>query len=136
MNVEWRTTDEKIIKYANSSLNFDNVQLYIEKLHYVMDKEKVFLDNEIRLADLAKKINLSSHHLSQIINQHFKISFFDFVNRYRTKEAKRVISKNPERKLLQVAFDSGFNNKTSFVNSFKKFEKTTPSRFRETIINS
>ncbi len=131
INTEWKPTiKSNAVKYAKSSLNPDNISLYVERLNQLMVDEKVYLDKELRLTDLAEKMKLNAHHLSQLINQNYHQSFFDFINKYRIEEAKEMIEVNPEYTLLQVAFDSGFNNKTSFVNAFKKFEKTTPSAFR------
>ena len=136
MNVEWKVTGKKPVKYAKSSLAVEEVPLYLEKLNVLMKDEKIYLDSDIRLKDLAKKLHINSHHLSQIINQHCNLSFFDFINQNRIEEAKTIITNNPDKPLIQVAFDSGFNNKTSFVNSFKKFEKLTPSKFRDAIVTS
>lgn len=136
IDVNWKTVDEKVIKYASSSLNIENLTEYIDRLDSMIKEEEVYLDPKIRLKDLAKKIDVSSHHLSQIINQHYGITFYDFINKHRIEVAKELIVQNPERLLIDVAFDSGFNNKTSFVNSFKKFENITPSNFREQIISS
>lgn len=132
MKAEWKPTDRKIVKYAGSSLNVDDIPQYAERLKHLMKEEKIYLDSTIKLEDLAQRMDMSKHHLSQIINQHFKLSFFDFINNYRTSEAKSMIQNNPEFTMVKVAFESGFNNKTSFVNAFKKFEKVTPSEFRET----
>jgi len=130
MRTEWKPTDKRITKYANSSLNADDIPRHVEKLNRLMNVEKVYLDSEIKLKDLAKRMDISAHHVSQIINQHFKLSFYDFINNYRTSEAKNIIKNNPEFTMIKVAYESGFNNKTSFVNAFKKFEKVTPSEFR------
>ncbi len=131
LNTEWKTTTNgNSIKYAKSTLDPDSISVHVEKLNQLMTSQKVYLDKELRLTDLAEKMELNAHHLSQLINQHFHLSFFDFVNKYRVNEAKSIIQNNPDFTLLQVAFDAGFNNKTSFVNAFKKFEKTTPSSFR------
>lgn len=131
INANWEPAiKEPVPKYAKSSFDSGNISEYIEKLNQLMGIEKVYLDKELRLTDLAEKMGLTAHHLSQLLNQHFSLSFFDFVNKYRIDEAKEMIKNNPEYTLLQVAFDSGFNNKTSFVNAFKKFESTTPSSYR------
>ena len=130
MRAEWKPIDKKITKYANSSLNADDIPRHVDKLNKLMKIEKVYLDSEIKLKDLAKMMDISAHHVSQIINQHFKLSYYDFINNYRTTEAKEMIKNNPEYTMIKVAYESGFNNKTSFVNAFKKFEKVTPSAFR------
>jgi AraC-like DNA-binding protein len=86
----------------------------------------------LRLTDLAALVGLHAHELSQVINQSFAQSYNDFVNRYRVEEAKRLLS-DPAREadsLLTLAFEAGFNNKTSFNEAFKKHAGMTPSRFR------
>ncbi|MEP5610689.1 MAG: helix-turn-helix domain-containing protein [Cyclobacteriaceae bacterium] len=135
INTEWKTTENsQSLKYAKSSLDTQNISQYIEKLNNLLGDQKVFLDKELRLTDLAEKMELKGHHLSQLINQEYNVTFFDLINQHRVFEAKQIIKRNPEYTLLQVAFDAGFNNKTSFVNAFKKFEKSTPSQFRGTLI--
>lgn len=117
-------------KYQGSSLNKEEFPELITKLEQLMAADKVYLNNTIRLADLADKMGMSKHHLSQLINQQYGLSFFDFINKARVTEAKNIITQHPEYKLIQVAYDAGFNNKTSFVNAFKKFEGLTPSSYR------
>lgn len=131
MRTEWRPIENNS-KYEGSSLNQDEIPDYIIKLNRLMENEKVYLNNVIRLSDLSEMMTINKHHLSQIINQHYGLSFYDFINQFRVNEAKDIIIKHPEYTLHQVAFDSGFNNKTSFVNAFKKFEKVPPSKFRDT----
>ncbi len=131
MNAEWKSIEKKGQKYTKSSLKTEDIAAHINKLNELMSSKKVYLDNEIRLHDIAKMMDISSHHASQLINENFGCSFFDFINQFRVKEAKKLIIKNPKYTLLRIAFDAGFNNKTSFVNAFKKFEKKTPSSFRK-----
>ena len=127
----WADLNLKKQKYAGSTFDQDQRLVYVEKLEKVLQKESVYLNPSIRLGDLAKLVGMSSHHLSQLLNQHFQLSFFDFINKYRVEKAKELMKDHPDRILLHIAYDSGFNNKTSFVNSFKKFENTTPSKFKE-----
>ncbi len=130
VDVNWDAVDKSIAKYANSSLNRENMAAYLQKLEGLLQNEKVYLNPGIRLKDLAEKMNISAHHLSQIINEQYQLSFFDFINKHRVETAKQLILENPDRLLIDIAFESGFNNKTSFVNAFKKFTNTTPSKFR------
>lgn len=131
MRTEWKPI-ENGTKYQGSSLSKDEIPNHIIKLNELMQEEKMYLNNVIRLSDLAGMMTISTHHLSQLINEQYELSFYDFINQFRVNEAKSIIINHPEYKLLQVAFDAGFNNKTSFVNAFKKFEKITPSKFRDT----
>ncbi|WP_299440165.1 helix-turn-helix domain-containing protein [uncultured Aquimarina sp.] len=131
--IQWLSIGEKAKKYHSSTLSIHEIKIYSERLKVVMSTDEPYLKNDLRLKDLARIVDVSSHSMSQIINQSFKCSFFDFINQYRVEEAKRLIISEPKITLLQVAFDAGFNNKTSFVNAFKKFEKKTPSSFRKEI---
>ena len=102
------------------------------QLLILMDKEKPYRDPEIRLDGLAKMLDISRHHTSQIINEHFSMSFFDFINSYRIREAEQLlISEKSSLSITDIAYKSGFNNRVSFYKAFKKIEGTTPSKYRE-----
>ncbi|SNS78035.1 Helix-turn-helix domain-containing protein [Ekhidna lutea] len=123
-----------VAKYEKSSLDPSDAKKYAEQLERFMQNEQPYLINELRLQDLAESIGIPPHHLSQVINHNLKTTFFDYVNRYRVTRAKQLIASESDFKsLLGIAFDSGFNNKTSFVNAFKKHEGVTPSAFRKQI---
>ena len=116
-------------KYEKSGLKSEEAEKYKEQIHQVILEEQLYLVKGLKLQDLAEKLGLNTHQLSQLINQYLNTTFFDLINAYRVREAKERIQNNPQYTLLQIAYDSGFNNKTSFVNAFKRFEGTTPSRY-------
>lgn len=119
------------IKYRKTGMS-DALSLAMkEKLLGIMKTERPYLENTLRLDDLAQRLNLSRNHTSQIINQHFNLSFFDFVNKYRVDEAKRLLADIGEEKatITQIAYDSGFNNRASFYKAFKKFEDQSPKQY-------
>lgn len=129
-NHTWLTVEPKK-RYQSSSLKENEKGKYVLKLDKIMLHEQPYLQNDLRIKDLAILVNISKHHLSQLINEHYQCSFFDFINKYRVEHAQKIISTGAKKNLLQIAFDSGFNNKTSFVNAFKKFSGTTPSKFKQ-----
>ncbi|MEK6151769.1 helix-turn-helix domain-containing protein [Flavobacteriaceae bacterium 3-367] len=134
--IHWPVPTQKEAKYVNSSLTEDEKADYAERIKRLMQQDKPYLKNDLRLKELATLLQMSTHHLSQTINETYDCSFFDLINRYRVQEAKEIIRSQPRLTMLQVTFDAGFNNKTSFVNAFKKFEKMTPSQFRQRSDNS
>lgn len=77
-------------------------------------------------------MNISTHHLSQAINQNLNTNFYKFVNAYRVEEVKKKL-KNPEFEkysILGIAFESGFNSKSTFNKIFKEETGMTPSEFK------
>lgn len=120
-------------KYAKSGLSKGAKDSLIKKLKEKLEVDKVYRNNELRLSALAKELGVSTHHLSQLINEELKQNFFDLINTYRINEAKDKIANGSSRTLLEVAFEVGFNSKNSFNNAFKKNEGMTPSAFKKSV---
>ena len=100
-----------------------------------MKEEKPYLNPELKQSELAEKLQLSLHQLSEVLNQTFKENFNSFINRYRVEEAKRLMkdAKNKHSKVLAIAYESGFKSKTSFYRAFKALEGKTPAEYRNDI---
>ncbi len=102
------------------------------KLVEIMENKQPFLDPEINLVRLAEMLDVTPHQLSYIINSGFEENFFQFVNRYRVEKAKELLKSGDQKlTMLAVAFDSGFNSKTTFNTTFKKMTTLTPSEFKK-----
>ena len=124
--------DEEKMKYSGSTLKDDEATKYTEQLAEYMLKERPYLNPELTLTQLASDLDITTHHLSQIINEQFKLNFFEYINQFRVEEVKARI-KNPKFEnysLLGIALDSGFNSKSAFNRMFKKFTNQTPSQFK------
>ncbi|MCE4564593.1 AraC family transcriptional regulator [Maribellus sp. CM-23] len=114
-------------------LTQEQLEEYGVRLATAIEKEKVFIENELSLAELSKKINIQAYQLSELISRLYNESFFDFINRHRIEEIKARIE-DPESdsySLLGIAMDCGFNSKSSFNTAFKKFTGVTPSEYRK-----
>ncbi len=125
-------------KYEKSALTPSRAEAYLAKLQHVMAAEKLYTNSELKLADLAERLELSPHHLSQIINEKLGQNFFDFINQHRVAEAQQWLD-DPAKQhytILSIALDVGFNNKASFNTAFKKHTGMTPSQFRETRVKA
>lgn len=105
------------------------------RLLQLMDAEKPFLDFELSLVKLASSMNISTHILSYIINNGFDENFYQFINRYRIEEAKKLManSEMDRLSLLGIGFAVGFNSKTVFNTTFKKVTGNTPSEYKKQI---
>jgi AraC-like DNA-binding protein len=111
----------------------ENLQVGIQKLLAFMEKNKPYLNPELTIQELAEKINIPKHHLTYIINTGLHKNFFNFINEYRVEEFKRRAAdhENDHLTLLAIAFDCGFNSKSSFHNIFKNITGQTPSEFKK-----
>lgn len=122
-------------KYKKSTLSKKQAELIKKELNTYMATEKLYLNSKLTLSDLAESVNVSTNQLSQLLNEHIGKNFYDYVNTYRLEYFLELI-KEPEFKnftILAVAYESGFNSKTTFNLFFKKTIGTTPSDYYRTI---
>jgi AraC-like DNA-binding protein len=119
-------------KYSSSTLTDEERHRYSERLNSVMKTDKPYLDPDLTINQLAEIVDLSPKTLSQVINQSYKKSFFDFINTYRVEEAKELFDNSDDEKLTiqEVMYQSGFNSKSSFNTFFKKVTGMTPSEYK------
>lgn len=102
-----------------------------EQVEGYMEQEQPYKVSGLKLSDLASSLQSSKHELSQFLNEEMGMTFFDFINYYRIKEAQKLLTEFPERTILRTAYEVGFNSKTTFNRAFKKHTLMTPREFRE-----
>jgi YesN/AraC family two-component response regulator len=98
-----------------------------------MERQRPFLDPELTLDQLAGQLSIRPKILSYVINHSLKQNFFDFVNRHRVEEAKRLLRSSSDSKMtvLEVLYKVGFNSKSSFNTLFRKYTGVTPTDFKQ-----
>lgn len=122
---------ETTTKYIKSGLPKSDIDNYYSSLIQLIDSEKLFLDSKLSIKTVADKLGMSVNHLSQVINQQSGKNFFRFINEYRVEEAKKLLTDQSNKKytILAIAYDCGFNSKSSFNTIFKEYTGKTPSDF-------
>lgn len=120
-------------KYEKSGLSAEKAKAYLQQLLALMEKQQPYTNSELTLNQLADMLSISSHNLSEVINTQLQQNFFDFVNAYRLEQVKKDLADPAKAHLtiLAIAFDAGFNAKSSFNLIFKKETKMTPSEYRK-----
>lgn len=103
----------------------------IVQLKEFMDAKKPFKNPNLKSSDIANELSISTHQLSQLLNDSIGKSFSNFVNEYRVEEAKQIISSNTKYTLDAIGKESGFNSKSTFYTYFKRVVGVTPSKYRE-----
>jgi AraC-like DNA-binding protein len=104
---------------------------WMEKLQKAITEEDLYKDPNLKLGDLAQKINITGHQLSQLLNDHLGKNFSTYINEYRINEACKLIATDNRLSLEAIGYEVGYNSKSTFYTAFKKIKDTTPSIFRE-----
>jgi AraC-like DNA-binding protein len=103
------------------------------RLKEYMITSKGFTDETLNLDKLAANTNINKYHISETLNNFAHTNFYKFVNNYRIEYAKERIHYFKEREIeiniLSLAYDIGFNSKSSFNRYFKEFTGLTPSEY-------
>ncbi|MDG3581367.1 AraC family transcriptional regulator [Galbibacter pacificus] len=132
-NEEVQKTIKRGPQYKNSSLTQQDRKRYMNGILDHMEKEKPYLDFDISQSDLATKLKMSTHHLSEVLNFCFEQNFYNFINIYRVNEAQKLMRdiRYKDYKVLAIGYEAGFKSKTSFNRVFKNHTGLTPSQFRK-----
>ncbi|MCG9873551.1 MAG: helix-turn-helix domain-containing protein [Leptospiraceae bacterium] len=127
--VKFAIQEEK--KYLNSQLKNINTSDLKEHLLHLFGNQKVFLEEDLNLSNLAERMQISSHQLSEYLNTQEGKSFPNFLNYYRIEHACDLLQKNPYWPTIRIAYESGFQSKSSFHEAFRKEKGITPTEFRK-----
>jgi AraC-like DNA-binding protein len=121
------------IKYRKSSLSDANKEQILKKIKREMEESRYFTNNLASLAGLARQINESPHHVSQVINEKLNKNFFEMLAFYRVEHAKKLIRQDKQGKITveELAELVGYNSKSSFNSAFRKYTSKTPSEYRK-----
>ena len=103
------------------------------KLKALMEDEKLYYDEDLTLNKVADHMEISGHQLSQLLNNNLKVGFKNLINHYRIEEAKRMIEAHPERPIMNIAYQVGFNSKSVFYKAFSRHGGMTPTQFKESL---
>lgn len=119
-------TDKSVTSVNQSSI--DHLQDY-------MQHEKPYLKPELTLVELAEQVNMSRNELSALINNDINSNFYLYVNKFRVEHVKLQMKEDAQKQftILALAYESGFNSKSTFNTVFKKVTGLTPSEYRKTL---
>ena len=106
---------------------------YAQKIDGIMRTQQTYLNPELTLDMLAETLAIPAKDLSMIINRHFNLNFYEFINGYRIEEAKKRLLEpaNKDKTITDIYLEVGFNSKSVFNTFFKKLVGKTPSEYRQ-----
>lgn len=126
------TKDIKVAKYKNSGLTMDAGNELAEALVKLMKSEKLYRESELKLETIAARLDVPKHYISQVINQHFEVNFFEYVNLLRIEEARQLLSTADKKamNIIEIAYAVGYSTKNTFNVAFRRIVGVTPSEYR------
>jgi AraC-like DNA-binding protein len=96
------------------------------------ETRKPWLDANLKITHVARVLATNRTYLSEVLRIEFKTNFKRFVNRYRVKEAKRLMAENNANiKIPEIAVNVGFNSYTTFYYAFRNETGLSPQEYAE-----
>jgi AraC-like DNA-binding protein len=127
--IEAAESEPATTKYAKSSLDATTRARIRRKLDGELG-QTAHLDSRLTLRALCSQMRENPHYVSQVLNQDLATTFYDFINCRRIESAKAVLASNPQKTILEVALEVGFNSKSTFNTAFRTHTGMTPTEYR------
>lgn len=102
-----------------------------DELICLFDQKEIYTNGNLTINDVANLLGTNRTYVSNVINNEFGFSFYQFVNKYRIQKATILLLEHPEMQIQEVATLSGFNSLSSFISSFKLNEGITPKQWKQ-----
>jgi AraC-like DNA-binding protein len=129
-------TIDKKEKYQNRRLTEEDAIALLAVLNQVMNDQQLYLNPNLSLAQLAKRVGSLQATVSQVLNDKLNKSFNLYVNEFRIEEAKKLLVNESHLNMELIAERCGFNSNSTFFSAFKKITGQTPASFRTSFAQS
>lgn len=116
-------------KYGRSALTGDMREALAARIERAMQAEQLYLEPNLSLNKLARHLGEHANYVSQVINTTLQSTFFDYVNRWRINAVLPRVKDDSET-IVAIAYEAGFNSRSSFYTAFKKVTGMTPTEYR------
>lgn len=117
-------------------ISIDTKEVLLEKLLILFQNEELYVDKNLNIDCICRRLNSNQKYISHIINEEFGQNFNQFINSYRVKKAMELLSEPTCKYTIEAISEmAGFNSKSTFNAAFKKQTGITPSYFRDYVLN-
>jgi AraC-like DNA-binding protein len=130
-----KSFDKKDPKYQKTQLTDQLRRSLKDQLIKLLEIDLTFTEPDYGPALLADKLGISEHQLSEVISLEFDSNFHQLSNQFRFALFTRLINEQPDKNLLELAFDAGFRSKSSFNRAIKNLTNLSPSAYRDSLLN-
>lgn len=118
-------------KYSRSALDKEHSARIASKIENAMATKKLYLNSDLTLGDLAQAVGVPPNYVSQTLNETMGETFFDYVNKKRI-DAAQTLLRESDKTALDIAYEVGFNARSSFYKAFRRALGVTPGEYRQT----
>ncbi|MEM0910829.1 MAG: helix-turn-helix domain-containing protein [Pseudomonadota bacterium] len=115
------------------SLDRESHQHISDCIDKLVKEKQLYLQDNLSLATLSEQTAISPHHISETLNSFKGKNFYRYINEFRVEHFCQAIQKTPNEKIIDVAMQSGFSNKSTFNAAFKEIKGITPSTYRKEV---
>jgi AraC-like DNA-binding protein len=126
---------DELPKAPKKKIEDGTAQRWLQQLELLMKTGQLYKDPSLNLATLAGKINITTHQLSQLLNDNLGKSFATYINEYRIRTACEMIMRDRHLTFEAIGYEVGYNSKSTFYAAFKKVTDTTPALYKESFDN-
>lgn len=121
------------LSYAASTLKDVDIETSLRKLDELMNLTKLYQNENLNLATVAKEMGMTNHQLSELINVHFSMSFSRYIREQRIKEAKALLASESNTSILSISLETGFKSQSNFYAAFKEITGQSPGDYRKSL---
>lgn len=123
------TTVSSEARYQRSALDGERMKRIAAKIERAMETDRLYRNHALNLRNLSDHLKVSENYLSQVLNDYIGSNFYEYVNRWRVKEACDLLT-NTTIRIIDIGEDVGFNARSTFNAAFRKEMGQTPSDYR------
>ena len=102
-----------------------------EQISRLIEEKQLFRKKDIRISDIASELATNRTYISLIVNSSLGTNFSDLINSYRIEYAQKLMIEHPEMSHTEVAEESGFSSRTSFLRTFKSKTGLSPTEWKQ-----
>ena len=133
--VEQQEAQQEVLPEKYQRMRLDDAECadIVNRMRKIVEKDKLYLHPDLKRTEIAEAIGVTPAKLSQVFSLYLKENYYDFVNRYRLEEFKRLVKDDAYKRytILALSEKCGFK-KTSFFSTFRKVEGMTPTEYLKT----
>jgi len=120
-----------IMKYKSCHISIQECRELSDRLKSIMYEEKLYINPNLKIADLSDRLEVPVYILSYFFNQYLNCSYYDYINDFRISEFKKMIEDGEHsRYTLDTLIEQcGFNSRATFFRNFKKVSGITPNEY-------